>query len=100
MADPTRWQLTASAADDLDAIFDYTVERWSLAQAERYLADLRNAFDLLAEFPALARERTEFSPPARFYTVASHLVVYRTAEPGIQIVRVLHARQNWYAAFN
>jgi toxin ParE1/3/4 len=95
MAAKPGWRLTAPAADDLDSIFDYSVERWSLAQAERYADDLRNAFDLLASFPGLARERFDVTPPIRVHPVGSHRVLYRQSGDDIEIIRVLHARQDW-----
>lgn len=32
-----RWVLSPRVRDDLDAIWDYTVQRWGTDQAERYL---------------------------------------------------------------
>jgi toxin ParE1/3/4 len=51
-------------------------------------------FDLLAEFPEMARERGEFRPPVRIHPSGSHLVIYRTEGQVIEIIRVLHAHQN------
>lgn len=67
-------------------------------QADRYADGLFALFDLIVEFPEIARERTEFSPPVRIHPSGAHLVMYRKTEAGIEIIRILHAHQN-LAAF-
>ena len=55
---------------------------------------------LLVRHPEIARERTEIRPPARLYRSGSHLIIYRI-EPGwLQLLRFVHARQNWAAYLN
>jgi toxin ParE1/3/4 len=51
-------------------------------------------FDLLADFPEMARDRPEFSPPVRIHPIEAHLVIYRTTADGIEIIRILHGHQN------
>ncbi len=41
-------RLTPLAEADLEAIWAYTYERWSLDQAERYIGELSAAFERLA----------------------------------------------------
>lgn len=54
-------------------------------------------FDTILEFPALARERTEFKPPVRVRRYQSHLIVYRLDDDHIHIIRVLHGHRDWQA---
>jgi len=42
----------------------------------------------------MARERAEFTPSVRIHPSGSHLVIYRLAGQGIEIIRILHAHQN------
>ncbi len=67
---------------------------WGSDQADRYADGLFAVFDLLAEFPDLAREREEFLPPGAHPSCGSHLVIYRLARQGVEIIRILHAHQN------
>ena len=67
---------------------------WGSDQADRYADGLFAVFDLLAEFPELAREREEFLPPVRIHPSGSHLVIYRLEGQGVEIIRILHAHQN------
>lgn len=39
------YSLRTLARDDLEAIWDYTVEQWGVEQAERYLDILFTCFD-------------------------------------------------------
>jgi toxin ParE1/3/4 len=40
--------LSPAAQADLDAIWQYTVDRWGVAQAERYVFAIRDACNALA----------------------------------------------------
>jgi toxin ParE1/3/4 len=75
---------------DLIEIWLYTFDKWGERQADKYLDELDEATQLLAEQPMLSRERSEFSPPVRIHHHAHHLIVYLALEDGINIVRVLH----------
>jgi len=52
-------------------------------------------FDLLADNPKIARERTEFNPPVRLHSYQAHLIVYIENADEILVIRVLHRRQDW-----
>lgn len=66
-------------------------------QAETYLQGLGATFRLLREFPELARERDEIVPPVRIHPYRSHLIVYQVSEDAVEVIRVLHGRQDWQA---
>lgn len=68
----------------------YTVDKWGVTQAEKYLEELEQSFRLLAENPDLCRERDEFTPTVRIYHSGRHLIVYLEKEDHILIVRVLY----------
>lgn len=92
---PTRYRLRPEALDDLDDIWRYTAETWSLAQADRYIDQLVTTFEALVNLPGVAREYVEFTPPIRIQVHQSHLIVYRVDNSMIDIIRVLGGRQNW-----
>lgn len=54
--------LTRAAEDDVVAIYEAGARIFGPAQADRYHASLKAAFELLAQFPRSARERVELSP--------------------------------------
>jgi len=91
------YRLTPRALEDLDEIWRYSAETWSIAQADRYIDELVRAFEALAAFPSLARERPEFSPPVRIHVHLDQLIVYVLVHDRVNILRLLGGRQDWVA---
>ena len=94
---PAELRLTPAAPIDLDIIWEQTVARWSAEQAEAYILQLNESFRLLCDFPEMARERAEISPPIRLHPSGRHLILYRLEAGALVILRVVHQRQNWSA---
>ena len=94
---PAELRLTPAALTDLDTIWEQTVARWSVEQAEAYILQLNESFRLLGDFPEMVRERAEISPPIRLYPSGRHLILYRLEAGALVILRVVHQRQNWPA---
>jgi toxin ParE1/3/4 len=94
---PLPIKLTPKAEHDLENIWTYTATTWSVAQAESYIGDLSDTFDLIAHAPLIARERSEFTPPIRIHRHQSHVIIYRMNRDCIDIVRIVHMKQNWSA---
>ncbi len=97
MAASAGWTIRPAAQADLSEIWRHGAATWGVAQADRYADGLFALFDLLAGFPELARERFEFTPPVRIHPSGAHLILYRRDREGIEIIRVLHARQDFTA---
>ncbi|MEO3432947.1 type II toxin-antitoxin system RelE/ParE family toxin [Inquilinus sp. CAU 1745] len=91
----THYRLLPKTLDDLDEIWRYSAETWSLDQADRYIDDLTRTFESLTSMPTIARERSEFNPPVRIHVHGAHLVIYTIAEDHIAILRILGGRQDW-----
>ncbi|MBY6058535.1 type II toxin-antitoxin system RelE/ParE family toxin [Leisingera daeponensis] len=89
-----RWRIRPAARADLAAIWRYGLETWGEAQADAYADSLFALFDLLADFPGMARERSEFTPPVRIHPTGAHLVIYRLEQGRPDVLRILHARQD------
>lgn len=90
-------RLTPAAQADLAAIWSYTAQTWSVAQAEAYLAGIRKTLSLLLDSPEIARERQEITPPVRIHRHRSHLIVYRIEAPYLDVIRIRHAHEDWIA---
>lgn len=88
-------RLTPQALTDLEDIWRYTAETWSIAQADNYTDELARVFETIAAFPTLARERIEFNPPVRIHTHGRHLIVYLLSADHIVVLRVLGGSQDW-----
>jgi toxin ParE1/3/4 len=94
MKESSGWVLRPAAEADLSGIWLHGAASRGVGQAVRYADSLFAAFDLLAEFPEMARERGEFRPPVRIHPSGAHLVIYRREGQGVEIIRVIHAHQN------
>ncbi len=94
------YRLTPAARDDLAGIWRFTADRWSEDRADRYLDALISVFETLADFPTIARERTEFTPPIRIHPSGAHLVLYLAGKGGVVVLRVLHNRQDILSALD
>ena len=90
-------RLTPAAQADLAAIWTYTAQTWSVAQADTYVAGIRKTLNVLLDSPELARERHEIAPPVRIHRHRSHLIVYRIEAPFLDVIRIRHAHEDWIA---
>jgi len=97
MPENSRWVILPAAETDMSDIWHYGADNWGIEQADRYADGLFALFDLLADFPEMARERTEFDPPVRIHPSAEHLIIYRVEQDRLIILRVLGAGQDWQA---
>jgi len=87
--------LTPRAQADLDEIWDYTAQRWSIDQAEIYIRQLWKAIMAMADSPTLGKECAEVRQGYRKYSVGSHVLFYRLVlGAGVDVVRILHERMD------
>jgi toxin ParE1/3/4 len=85
-----KYILTRDAESDLEKIWLYTFENWSIEQADRYLNLLFNELDYLCLNP---NSGTDFRHVRKGYLrtkVNSHFIFYRMGENEIEIIRILH----------
>lgn len=88
--------LSQRARSDIRNIGDYTEEKWSAAQAERYVRMLFAACGELADKPLVGRSYDACRPGLRGYPCGKHVLFYRILSRNkIRIVRVLHERMDF-----
>ena len=88
------YRLSPKAQQDMDALFDNTVERWGIEQALRYTDMLELAFIKLAEIPHLGTACDLIRPGYRRRKAEHHMIYYRPTDYGIAIIRILHERMD------
>jgi len=86
----TEYRLSRLAQLDLEEILDYTVDRWGDVQADRYLSGLVKCFELIARRPELGRRCDEVRHGYRRIEQGKHIVIFRPADQGVFISRILH----------
>lgn len=90
-----RYQLTETAAADVDGIVTYIADEGSVDAALRVHSALVEAFELLAERPGIGHSREDLTDrPYKFWSVFSYLIVYEPRSSPLQIVTVIHAARN------
>lgn len=86
----TYW-FSSKAEQDINSIWLYTVDRWSMEQADRYHHILIAGVQHLTENPELGRIYSNRDGTFKFFQIMSHLIFYReTSSTEIEIVRILH----------
>ena len=85
------YRISAKALEDIDKIWLYTLENWSLNQANHYYRLLYQEIDFIVEDVEGGKDIGKIRLGYRQSKVKSHLIIYKKAEDGIvEIVRVLH----------
>ncbi len=92
---PTHQLIIAPAAKaDLKDIYQYGLRQWGQAQSETYLEILKIKFWSLTEQPLMGTERPELLSGMRSLPTENHILFYRVTTTNVEIIRVLHGRQD------
>jgi toxin ParE1/3/4 len=87
--------LSPAARVDLAEIWDYTAGRWGVDQAERYIRDLTDACQAVADERRAGRAVDDIRPGYFKLAVGSHFLFYRFTDAGlVDVVRILHQRMD------
>lgn len=95
----SRYVLSSEADKDLEDIFDYSVETFSIDHAVKYLNELEEVFTSLVHNPEIGRGRNEIKEGLRSIPKSSHVVFYHVNLDHIRIVRVLHGSRDFLRFF-
>lgn len=87
---------TPRARADLDKIWDYTADTWGIAQAERYILEIRDTCLALARAEMTGRDASDILPGYRKMQAGRHVVFYRLPDDDtLDVVRILHGRMDF-----
>jgi toxin ParE1/3/4 len=81
------------AREDLLDIWQYIVDDNETA-ATAFLRRIDRAIQMLADNPQAGRERPELAANLRSFPVGNYVIFYMPGSHGIEVVRVLNARQD------
>lgn len=90
------YKISVKAAEDIENIWLYTFENWSLEQADRYVNLIFDEIEYLAGNPVAGKDFGQVRKAYRGSKVKSHIIFYRYVEGqnDIEIIRVLHQRMD------
>ena len=85
-----KYLLSNEAKIDLENIWIYTFENWSIEQADRYHSLIYREIEFLATKPESGKDFKHIRKGYRYSKVKSHLVFYKYTSSEIEIIRILH----------
>jgi toxin ParE1/3/4 len=91
-----KYKISIEAEVDLENIWLYTVEKWSIKQADRYIDLILNEFEYLNQNPNAGKDFSHVIIDYKCAKVKSHLIFYLLNKRNncIEIIRVLHQRMD------
>jgi len=87
------YRLTPRAELDLEDIWLYTFQNWSLEQADRYQNEIMEAIAALANGTKTGRQ-VDIRAGYLKYMASSHYVFYRRSDLSLDVIRILHQRMD------
>lgn len=89
------YSISEKAVEDLENIWLYTKETWSVIQADRYYNLIIDEIEFLAGNPEGGKPMEHIKKGYRVSKVKSHVIFYRKLdERSIEIIRVLHQKMD------
>jgi toxin ParE1/3/4 len=86
--------LSESAQQDIISIRNYTTDIWGQAQTSKYLTQLQQRLEWLANNPALGKLRNEVKEGYLSFPEGRHIIFYRVAACGIEVMGVIHQSED------
>lgn len=89
------YHLTNKAVEDLTEIWNFTFQKWSENQADKYYFLLLDSCQEIAETPSLGKKYDIVTPQLFGYKSNQHILFYRIlSENEVEIIRILHGRMD------
>jgi toxin ParE1/3/4 len=90
-----KYSFTNKAVEDLSSIWNYTYERWSENQADKYYEMLIDFCQQLADKPILGKSYNQIAEHLLGFRAGKHIIFYRViSKTGIEVIRILHERMD------
>jgi toxin ParE1/3/4 len=90
-----KYKISEKANEDIDKIWLYTFENWSLDQADRYYNLIMDEIEFIADNFESGQSIEHLRKGYRSSKVKSHIIFYKKSESNvIEIIRILHMRMD------
>jgi toxin ParE1/3/4 len=90
-----KYKLTNKAVADLTQIWNYTFDKWSENQADKYYQMLLDNCTEVAFYPEIGKNYFIVTDNLLGYRAGRHIIFYRRiAEDEIEIIRILHEQMD------
>lgn len=95
-----KYYLTNKAVDDLATIWDYTYDKWSENQADKYYLLLLNSCQEIADNPSLGKKYDNVTEKLLGFKSNQHIIFYQIiSNKEVEIIRILHGRMDLKSKF-
>jgi toxin ParE1/3/4 len=89
------YRISRKAVEDLENIWTYTFQNWSLEQADRYYNLLIDEIEFISKNFYTGKPMDHIRKGYRASIVKSHLIFYRSSKKGqVEIIRILHQKMD------
>ena len=86
--------ISKKAISDLEEIWLYTIEKWSIEQADRYYNLIFDEINYICKNINAGKSMEHVRKGYRASKVKSHLIFYRVINNTIEVIRILHERMD------
>ena len=88
-----KYELTNKAVEDLADIWEYTLNRWSEKQADKYYNELLERCQEIADKPELGKNFNGITIDLFGIKINKHIIFYRIRnDRPLEITRILHGQ--------
>ena len=89
------YSISEKALEDINNIWIFTAENWSVEQADRYYNLIIDEIEYITNNLDMARDFGKIRKSFRYSKVKSHLIFFKIDKTNkIEVVRVLHERMD------
>ena len=88
------YEISELALEDIDSIWEYTTEKWSTEQAEKYYKEIFSAIEFICLNPDIGNSINEVKEHHRRKLIGSHMIIYKCQKKTVFIDRILHQRMD------
>ncbi|MBS1572799.1 MAG: type II toxin-antitoxin system RelE/ParE family toxin [Bacteroidetes bacterium] len=91
-----KYKISIEAKNDIEKIWLYTFENWSIEQADRYFDLIMDEIEYIAENPASGKDFSDVRKGYLRTRIKSHFIFYKENKKlkEVEIIRVLHQRMD------
>ena len=89
-----KYKISRKAASDLEAIWLYTFENWSVEQADRYYNLIIDEIEYLSKNPTAGTYYGHVRAGYFHSMVKSHFIFYKMGQGTLEVIRILHQRMD------
>ncbi|MEP6684305.1 MAG: type II toxin-antitoxin system RelE/ParE family toxin [Parafilimonas sp.] len=90
-----KYRFTNKAVEDLSAIWNYSFEKWSENQADKYYEMLLNCCQQVADNSSFGKKYEQIINDLLGFKAGRHIIFYHViSKTKIEIIRILHERMD------